>query len=227
MSNIVTSRIIFTNKNDYDTVRNIMKNKDFDLNIIAHLDDDLLIKTGSDYNLALKLGKELDKVTDNHKVIEILSKYQHAIDKSLNYNYSHSSTPVIGFVNYAVRLNQNLKKYKSTDSYDWTSKNWGARYNTDQTKWSDFSNGFASVVFITKGSTPMAALTTLALNLNSHIKIASSYEFMPDLAVFRRIDPNGEVSMIPVSNADHINLLALSNDIANIDFHNIILNDKP
>ena len=48
MSNIVTSRIIFTNKNDYDNVRNIMKNKDFDLNIITNLDDDLLIKVCSD-----------------------------------------------------------------------------------------------------------------------------------------------------------------------------------
>lgn len=227
MSNIVTSRIIFTDKNDYDTVRNIMKNKDFDLNLIARLDNDLLIKAGSDYNLALKLGDELAKVTDNHKIVKILSKYQHTIDKSLDYNYSESSTPVVGFVNYAIKLNQNLKKYKSTHWSDWVSKNWGSKTNTDQTEWSDFSKGFASVVFVTKGSTPMAALTTLALNLNSPIKIASSYEFMPDLAVFRRIDPNGEVSMIPVSEPDHINKLALSNDVANLDFLNIILNDKP
>lgn len=227
MSNIVTSRIIFTNKNDYNNVRNIMKNKDFDLNIITHLNDDLLIKVSSDYNLALELGKELDKVTDNHKIIKILSKYQHIIDKSVNYNYSESNTPIIGFVNYAVRLNQNLKKYKSTHWSDWVSKNWGSKSNTNQTEWSDFNNGFASVVFVTKGSTPMAALTILASTLNSHIKIASSYEFMPDLAVCRRIDPNGEVSMIPVSDPDYINTLALSNDIANLDFLNIILNDKP
>ena len=103
---------------------------------------------------------------------------------------------------------------------DWARFFWGTKWNTQNTKWFDQSKN-PTLYMETAGSTPNQALAVLAQNLNISMLMASSIEFMPELAMIQIISNNGAISIAHVREKSYINNFVFNNQITKSSLNTI------